>query len=252
MGALGESDPLVVITVGVFEGGKVVGSALEDPFLLELLAGKMDAVMVGPVEFGGVAERDVVAGGEEGVKRVTGDVGGSVDQLVESEVVEEDVVWRGEGVGAYEVGDGVAERGSWSWRAVYEGSSEGRVGVRVDLEVEVFGCLESVVRVGVDLEGGFVGDGYSSADSVGSISSGDLVSVRYGDSDVRGQRVVPPGFGQVGHVWGGGVEQVPELDGVFSCGACVEEDAVQVVSVVYCWLRCSVAGEVACAAVQTA
>ncbi|KAJ1138714.1 hypothetical protein NDU88_005095 [Pleurodeles waltl] len=97
-------------------------------------------------------------------------------------------------------------------QAVYEGSSEGRVGVRVDLEVEVFGCCESVVRVGVNLEGRLVGDGYSSADSVGSISSGDLISVRYGDGDVRGRRVVPPGFGQEDHVWGGGVEQVPEFE----------------------------------------
>ncbi|KAJ1173106.1 hypothetical protein NDU88_004947 [Pleurodeles waltl] len=56
-------------------------------------------------------------------------------------------------MGACEVGDGVAEGGSWSWRAAYEGSSEGSVGVRVNLEVEVFDCLEGVVHVGVDLEG---------------------------------------------------------------------------------------------------
>ncbi|KAJ1213301.1 hypothetical protein NDU88_000939 [Pleurodeles waltl] len=102
----------------------------------------------------------------------------------------------------------------------------------------------------MDLEGSFVGDGYSSADSVGAISSGDLVAVRdgNGDGDVRGRGVVPPGFGQEGYVWGGAVEQVPEFDGVLSCGACVEEDAVQVVCVGFCWLRCSVAGEVAGAA----
>ncbi|KAJ1090164.1 hypothetical protein NDU88_003299 [Pleurodeles waltl] len=39
----------------------------------------------------------------------------------------------------------------------------------------MFGGLEGVVRVGVDLEGGFVGDGYSSSDSVCAIPAGDLV-----------------------------------------------------------------------------
>ncbi|KAJ1147124.1 hypothetical protein NDU88_000011 [Pleurodeles waltl] len=217
-----------------------------------------------------VAESGLVGSGGGFLARVlgvTGDVGGCVDQLSESEVGEvggqrcgvgvvvvlqveievsqEDVVRRGEGVGACEVGNGVAEGGSWSWRSVYEGSSEGSVGVRVDLEMEVFGCLEGVFRVGVDLEGGFVDDGYPSTDSVGVISSGDLVAVRDGDGDVWGRGVVPPGFGQEGYVWGGGVEQVPELDGVLSCGTCVEEDAVQVVGVDCCRLCCSVAGEVA-------
>ncbi|KAJ1098494.1 hypothetical protein NDU88_003605 [Pleurodeles waltl] len=133
---------------------------------------------------------------------------------VEVEVSKEDVVRRGEGVGACKVGNGVTKGGSWSWRSVDESSSEGCVGVRVDPEVKVFSCLEGVVRVGVDLEGGFVEDGYSSSDSVGAISSGDLVAVRDGDGDVWGRGVVPPGFGQEGYVWGGGVEQVPELDGV--------------------------------------
>ncbi|KAJ1164006.1 hypothetical protein NDU88_004453 [Pleurodeles waltl] len=100
----------------------------------------------------------------------------------------------------------------------------------------------------VDLEGGFVDDGYSSTSSVGAISSGDLVAVRDGNGDVWGRGVVPPGFGKEGYVWGGGVEQVPELDCVLSCGACVEEDAVPVVGVGCCRLRCSVAGEIAGAA----
>ncbi|KAJ1204381.1 hypothetical protein NDU88_008159 [Pleurodeles waltl] len=199
---------------------------------------EVDAVVVGPVEFGGVAEGDVVACGEDRIERVAGDV--------EVEVSKEDVVRRGKGVGAHEVGNGVTEGGSWSWWSVDERSSEGGVGVRVDPEVKVFSCLEDVVRV--DLEGGFVDDGYSSSDSVGAVSSGDLVAVRDGDGDVRGREVVPPGFDQEGYVWGGGVEQVPELDGVLLSGACVEENAVEVVGVGCCRLPCSVAGEVAGAA----
>ncbi|KAJ1103565.1 hypothetical protein NDU88_000986, partial [Pleurodeles waltl] len=83
------------------------------------------------------------------VERVAGDVGGCVDQLTESEVGEvvgqrcgvgvvvvlqveievskEDVIRRGEGVGAREVGNGVAEGGSWSWGSVDERSPEGGV-----------------------------------------------------------------------------------------------------------------------------
>ncbi|KAJ1138112.1 hypothetical protein NDU88_004503 [Pleurodeles waltl] len=88
-------------------------------------------------------------------------------------------------------------------------------GVLVGCEA-VFGGLEGVVRVGVDFEGGFVGDGYSPSDSVGEIPSDDLVAVRDGYCDVGRRVVVPPGFGQEGYVWGGGVEQVPELDGVLA------------------------------------
>ncbi|KAJ1127562.1 hypothetical protein NDU88_005961 [Pleurodeles waltl] len=49
---------------------------------------EVDATVVCPVESGGVAEGDVLAGGEDWVKRVSGVVGGGVHPLLESEVDE--------------------------------------------------------------------------------------------------------------------------------------------------------------------
>ncbi|KAJ1217490.1 hypothetical protein NDU88_005084 [Pleurodeles waltl] len=176
------------------------------------LEGEVDAVVVGPVEFGGV-------------------------------VPKEDVILGSECVGAGEDGDGVAERCPGSGGSVDERSSEGGVGVGVDSEVQVFGGLEGVVQVGVDFKGGLVDDGYTSPDSVDAIPKGDLVAVRDGYGDVRHRGVVPPGFGQEGYVRGGGVEQVPELDGVLACGAGVEVCAVEVVDSSPGRFRGSVAGE---------
>ncbi|KAJ1141178.1 hypothetical protein NDU88_007513 [Pleurodeles waltl] len=123
--------------------------------------GEVDTSVVGPVYYGGVAEGYVVAGGEDGVERVSGDVGGGVHQLLETEVgevgeqgggvgvvvlfqvevevPEEDVVRRGKGVRGDEVSDRVDEEGAWSRGSVDESSSEGGPGVGVDLEVQVFG-----------------------------------------------------------------------------------------------------------------
>ncbi|KAJ1172342.1 hypothetical protein NDU88_004189 [Pleurodeles waltl] len=59
--------------------------------------GEVDTSVVGPVYYGGVAEGYVVAGGEDGVERVSGDVGWGVHQLLETEVGE--VGEQGGGVG---------------------------------------------------------------------------------------------------------------------------------------------------------
>ncbi|KAJ1099859.1 hypothetical protein NDU88_004954 [Pleurodeles waltl] len=124
---------------------------------------------------------DVVACGEDGVKGVTGCVGGCVDELCEAEVgevfcqggrvgvivvfevkvqvPEEDVVRGGECVGAGQVGDGFAERCPGSWGSIDEYSSECGVGVGADLKVKEFGGAEGVVQGGFDFEGVFVDDG---------------------------------------------------------------------------------------------
>ncbi|KAJ1155479.1 hypothetical protein NDU88_008209 [Pleurodeles waltl] len=153
-----------------------------------------------------MVEGDVVACGEDGVKGVTGCVGGCVDELCEAEigevfgegggvgvivvfvvevqVPEEDVVREGECVVAGKVGDGVAERCPGSWGSIDECSSERGAGVRTDLEVKEFGGAEGVVQGGFDFEGGFVDDGYASTVFVGAVSASDFVSVRDGYGDV--------------------------------------------------------------------
>ncbi|KAJ1142336.1 hypothetical protein NDU88_008662 [Pleurodeles waltl] len=52
------------------------------------LKGEVDAAMVRPVEFGGMAEGDMFAGGENGVEHVFCRVGGCRDELFEAEVGE--------------------------------------------------------------------------------------------------------------------------------------------------------------------
>ncbi|KAJ1164563.1 hypothetical protein NDU88_004999 [Pleurodeles waltl] len=141
--------------------------------------------VVGPVYSGEVAEGYVVAGREDGVERVSGDVGGGVHQLLETkvsevveqgggvgvvvlfqvevEVTEEDVVRRGKGVQGDEVSDRVAEEGAWSRGSVDESSSEGGPGVGVDLEVQVFGGEGGgVFGGGGDVDGVLEDDGDSS------------------------------------------------------------------------------------------
>ncbi|KAJ1197772.1 hypothetical protein NDU88_001620 [Pleurodeles waltl] len=150
-----------------------------------------------------MVEGDVVACGEDGVKGVTGCVGGCVDELCEAEVgevlgpgggvgvivvkvqiPEEIVVRGGESVGAGQVGDGVAERCPGSWGSIDECSSERGVGVGAELEVKEFGGAEGVVQGGFDFKGGFVDEAYTSSGSVGAVSASDFVSVRDGYGDV--------------------------------------------------------------------
>ncbi|KAJ1163032.1 hypothetical protein NDU88_003495 [Pleurodeles waltl] len=95
------------------------------------LEGEVDAAVVGPVEFGGMAEDDVAAGREDRVERVASGVCGHCDQLfktvvgevinqssgvnvvgileVKIQVAKEKVVCRGKGLDADYVGDVVAE-----------------------------------------------------------------------------------------------------------------------------------------------
>ncbi|KAJ1214373.1 hypothetical protein NDU88_001992 [Pleurodeles waltl] len=98
-----------------------------------------------------MAEGDVAAGGEDGIERVAGRVGGRCDKLFETEedggvtvvgvlevkiqVAEEDVVCKGKGVGADYVGDGLTELWPGAGGSVDKSSSEGGVGVDVNLEM---------------------------------------------------------------------------------------------------------------------
>lgn len=72
--------------------GDLVPAAVGDSLLVVVcsgfLEGEVDAAVVGPVEFGGVTDGDVAAGGENGVERVSGGVGGCRDELFEAEVGE--------------------------------------------------------------------------------------------------------------------------------------------------------------------
>ncbi|KAJ1216259.1 hypothetical protein NDU88_003863 [Pleurodeles waltl] len=100
------------------------------------LEGEVDTAVVGPVEFSGMAEGDVAAGGEDGVK------------CVKIQVAEEIVVCRGKGLGDDCVGDGVAELWSGPRGSEDKGSSESGVGVDVNMEVKVFGGIDGVIGVG--------------------------------------------------------------------------------------------------------
>ncbi|KAJ1164146.1 hypothetical protein NDU88_004591 [Pleurodeles waltl] len=126
----------------------------------EFLEGEMDAAVVGPWEFGGVAEGDMGASREDRVQCVASRVCWGSDELSESE--------------------------------------------------------------GHDPDGVLVDDGNSASDSVGAIVAGDLVAIRNGYGDVWGGGGFHPGLRQEGNVWGGGVEQVPEFDGVFASGVGVK------------------------------
>ncbi|KAJ1162445.1 hypothetical protein NDU88_002913 [Pleurodeles waltl] len=193
--------------------------------------GEVDTSVVGPVYLGRVAEGYVVAGGEDGVERVSGDVGGGVHQLLETEVgevveqgggvgvvvllqvkvevTEEGVVRRGKGVRGDEVSNGFAEEGVWSRGSVDESSSEGGPGVGVDLKVHVFGGEGGVFGGGGDVDGVLESDGDSSTDLVGAVSPGDLVAVGDGYGNVGGRGGVHPGLSDEGDVRCGGVQEVP-------------------------------------------
>ncbi|KAJ1194413.1 hypothetical protein NDU88_003702 [Pleurodeles waltl] len=115
--------------------------------------------------------------------------GGGVDVIgvleVKVQVTEEDVVCRSKGVSADYVSDGVIELRLGTWGSVDECSSEGGIGVDVNLEVQVFGSFEGVFGVGRDSDGVPVDDGDPSSRSVGAVSAGDLIAVRDGYGDVR-------------------------------------------------------------------
>ncbi|KAJ1174522.1 hypothetical protein NDU88_006343 [Pleurodeles waltl] len=150
--------------------GDLVLAAAGDRLLVLVVGGfiegEVDAAVVGPVEFGGVAEGDVVAGGEDGVERVSGGLGKRCDKMIESEVVEqgsgaavigvfelevqvskEGVVCKCKGLSA-DIGDGVDELRSRTGWSVDEGAPEGGLGINVDLEVHVSGGAEGVFGVG--------------------------------------------------------------------------------------------------------
>ncbi|KAJ1215873.1 hypothetical protein NDU88_003480 [Pleurodeles waltl] len=178
------------ISVGVVDGwvpgeghdklvlGDLVPTAVGDPLWVvvcyEFLEGEVDAPVVCPVEFGGVAERDVIAHGENRVECVSCGVGWCCDDLFEAEVGE-----------VVEQGNGVAELLSWAGGPVGEGPSKGGVWVSVDLEVQEFGSAEGVFGVGCDPEAVLVDNGDASSWFVGAVPAGDLVAVRDGYGDAR-------------------------------------------------------------------
>ncbi|KAJ1217975.1 hypothetical protein NDU88_005562 [Pleurodeles waltl] len=80
--------------------GDFVPTAVGDPLWVLVccgfLEGEVDAAVICPVEFGGVAEGDVIAGGENRVECVSCGVGRCCDELFEAKVGE--VVEQGGGV----------------------------------------------------------------------------------------------------------------------------------------------------------
>ncbi|KAJ1196645.1 hypothetical protein NDU88_000511 [Pleurodeles waltl] len=142
----------------------LVPTAVGDPLWVVvccgILEGEVDAAVVYPVDFSGVAERDVIACGENSVKGC-------------------------ESVRADDVSNGVAELLLWAGEPVDEGPSKGGVWVSMDLEVQEFGGAEGVFGVGCDPEGVLVDDGDASSWFVGAVPAGDLVAVRDGYGDVR-------------------------------------------------------------------
>ncbi|KAJ1215194.1 hypothetical protein NDU88_002803 [Pleurodeles waltl] len=136
--------------------GDLVPTTVGDPLWVVVccvfLEGDVDTAVICPVEFGGVAERDMIAGRENRVECVSCGVGWCCDELFEAEV----------------------------GKVVEQGGGVFVVGV-----LEVFGGAEGVFRLGCDLEGVLVDDDDASSWFVGAVLAGDLVAVRNGYGDVR-------------------------------------------------------------------
>ncbi|KAJ1091871.1 hypothetical protein NDU88_004985 [Pleurodeles waltl] len=104
-----------------------------------------------------------------------------------------------------------------------------KMGLSVCPAMWVFGGEGGVFGGGGDVDGVLEDDGDSSSYLVGAVFPGNLVAFGDGYGDVGGRGGVHPGLSDEGDVWCGGVQEDPNFNGVLVDGACVDQDAFEVV-----------------------